>query len=106
MGASSLDEQTIFTFRQPVQVPGRVLAAGKYLFKLDKSEGALGGVEIESLDRHRVYGIFAVNPVFRLDATTAPLITFEERTAGAPQAIKAWFYPGDHYGNGFIYSNK
>jgi hypothetical protein len=103
MGASSLDEQTVFTFRQPVQVPGRVLAPGKYLFKLDKSEGELSGVEIESLDRHRVYGIFAVNPEFRLDVTSAPLITFEERTPGAPQAIKAWFYPGDHYGNGFIY---
>jgi hypothetical protein len=30
-------------------------------------------------------------------------ITFEERAAGAPEAVKAWFYPGETYGHDFVY---
>ncbi len=36
-------------------------------------------------------------------APSKPLITFEERPAGTPEAIKSWFYPGDNMGNEFVY---
>jgi hypothetical protein len=51
--ASSLEEFAVFTFTAPVQVPGRVLPAGKYLFKLDQSEGELNVVKIENQDQSR-----------------------------------------------------
>ena len=31
---------------------------------------------------------------------------FEERPAGSPQAMKAWFYPGNSTGEEFIYPKK
>jgi LPXTG-motif cell wall-anchored protein len=31
------------------------------------------------------------------------VITFDERPVGSPEAIKAWFYPGDNYGHEFVY---
>jgi cell division septation protein DedD len=37
--------------------------------------------------------------------TPAPntIVRFEERRADAPEAIKEWFYPGDEYGEEFVY---
>ena len=31
------------------------------------------------------------------------IISFEERAAGAPEAVRAWFYPGDNFGHEFVY---
>jgi hypothetical protein len=42
-------------------------------------------------------------PAYRLDVTDQSAITFEERTKGAPMAIKTWFYPGDNWGREFVY---
>jgi hypothetical protein len=35
--------------------------------------------------------------------TGKPVITFDERSAGSPEAVKAWFYPGDNEGHEFVY---
>ncbi len=31
------------------------------------------------------------------------MITFEKCAAGAPEALRAWFYPGMDYGHEFVY---
>lgn len=33
-------------------------------------------------------------------------MTFRERAAGQPQAIRAWFYPGNQWGQEFVYPKK
>jgi len=33
-------------------------------------------------------------------------MTFRERAAGEPEAIRAWFYPGDNSGQEFVYPKK
>jgi hypothetical protein len=33
-------------------------------------------------------------------------MTFSERAIGEPQAIRAWFYPGDNSGQEFVYPKK
>jgi hypothetical protein len=38
-----------------------------------------------------------------LKATDKTVMTFAERSAGSPQAIRAWFYPGDNSGQEFVY---
>jgi hypothetical protein len=38
-----------------------------------------------------------------LKPTDKPVIKFEERPSGTPEAIKAFFYPGDEYGLQFVY---
>jgi hypothetical protein len=34
------------------------------------------------------------------------VIRFEERSSGEPEALKAWFYPGDNYGIEFVYPHE
>ncbi len=31
------------------------------------------------------------------------MIKFSERRSGTPEAVKAWFYPGDNFGQGFVH---
>lgn len=40
---------------------------------------------------------------YRLRPPEKTIIKFEERTAGSPQAIKGWFYPGRTDGHEFVY---
>jgi len=42
-------------------------------------------------------------PDYRLKPTGKTVITFSERPAGTPEAMKAWFYPGSNYGQEFVY---
>lgn len=91
--ASPPEETTIFNFTAPVQVPGRVLPPGKYLFKLDQHE-ELNVVKIENPQENKVFGVFLVKPEYHTKAPSKPVLIFEDRGPGAPQAIKAWFYPG------------
>jgi hypothetical protein len=102
--ASVVVEEAVFTFVEPVQVPGRVLPPGTYLFKLDESKGDLNLVEIKNQTETKVYGVFVVGPLYRTTAPTKPAILFDESAPGKPKPIKAWFYPGDRYGKAFVYS--
>ena len=42
-------------------------------------------------------------PNFRLKATDKTVMTFRERLAGQPEALRAWFYPGSQWGEEFVY---
>jgi hypothetical protein len=41
-----------------------------------------------------------------LKPTGKTVLTFRERGEGQPEAIKAWFYPGDNSGQQFVYPKK
>jgi len=45
-------------------------------------------------------------PNEQLEASDEPVVMFSERPAGAPQAIKAWFYPGERIGQEFVYPKR
>ncbi len=97
------NQKTVFTFSQPVEIPGRVLPAGTYVFKLADSMADRNIVEVFNKDENHLYGIFLAIPDYHLKPADKPIITFTERAAGAPQAVKAWFYPGENYGHDFVY---
>ena len=101
--ASAPEEVSVFTFTAPVQLPGRVLPPGRYLFKLSQTDGELNIVKIENPQESRVFGMFLVKPDYRMKAPSKPGLVFEGRGPGVPEAIKAWFYQGDKYGNEFLY---
>jgi hypothetical protein len=101
--ADAWNQKTIMTFSGPVEIPGQVLSAGTYVFKLADSSSDRNIVEVYNKDENHLYGIFLAIPDYRLKPTGKPIITFEERVAGAPEAVKAWFYPGDSYGHEFVY---
>jgi hypothetical protein len=101
--ADQWNQKTIFTFSVPVEIPGQVLPAGTYMFKLADSMSDRNIVEVFNKDENHLYGIFLAIPDYRLKPAGKPIITFEERASGAPEAVKAWFYPGENYGHDFVY---
>ncbi len=46
---------------------------------------------------------FWLIPNYRLKATSKTVMTFTERPAGEPEALRAWFYPGRTWGEEFVY---
>jgi hypothetical protein len=97
------DQKTVLTFSDPVEIPGQVLPAGTYVFKLADSPSDRNIVQIFSADERHLLGTFLAIPDYRLQPAGKTIITFEERTAGSPEAVKAWFYPGENYGHRFVY---
>jgi hypothetical protein len=101
--ADESDQKTIFTFSDSVQIPGQVLEPGTYVFKLADSESDRDIVQVFNQDETHLYGTFLAIPDERLRPAGKPIITFEETVSGSPEAVKAWFYPGDNYGHEFVY---
>lgn len=102
--ASQWNKKTIVTFAQAVEIPGgKVLPAGKYVFKLLDSMSNRNIVQIFNEDETEVFAtILAINN-YRLEPTGETVMEFKERPGNQPQALRAWFYPGDTYGQEFAY---
>ncbi len=104
--AQTYNKKTIVTFNQPVEIPGvgaQVLPPGRYVFKLVDSMSSRDILQIFNEEETHVYATILAIPNYRLKPTTETVIGFKERAAGSPQALKAWFYPGDTFGQEFVY---
>lgn len=101
--AGEWDRKTAITFSQPVAIPGIVLPAGTYVFDFLGSTADRNLIEVLSQDEQKVYATIEAIPDYRANATGETLIVFEERKAGAPQAIREWFFPDRRYGHLFVY---
>jgi hypothetical protein len=107
--ADDWNKKTVVTFSAPVEIPGvhltgwKILPAGTYVFKLLDSQSDRHIVQIFSKDEKTVIATILAIPNYRLKATDKTVITFRERPAGEPEAIRAWFYPGMEWGEEFVY---
>jgi len=101
--ADEWNQKTMFTFKAPVEVPGRVLPPGTYVFRLMDTLADRDVVQVFNKDETHLYGTFLAISDYRLKPAGKAIITFEERAAGAPEAVRAWFYPGFNYGHEFVY---
>jgi hypothetical protein len=98
------NKRTTMVFTQPFEVPGgQTLPAGAYIFKLLDSPFDREVVQIFSADQNHLYATVLAIPNRRLEAGEETVIRFEERASGSPQAIKAWFHPGEKGGHEFVY---
>lgn len=94
---------TRLTFSAPVEIPGKVLAAGTYEFRLADPILDPDVVEILDKDGMHLIAIVMVNPDSRLAPTDKTVIKFKQRAPGAPEAITEWFSPGETDGYQFCY---
>jgi len=107
--ADEWNRKTVITFSGPVEIPGvhlqgyAVLPAGTYVFKILDSKSDRHIVQIFSQDEKTVYATILAIPNYRLKATDKTVMTFRERPAGEPEALRAWFYPGREWGEEFVY---
>jgi hypothetical protein len=101
--ADEWNQKTTVTFSGPVEIPGQVLSAGTYVFKLADSTSNRNIVQVFSKNEKHLFGTFLAIPDYRLAPSGKPIITFDEAPAGSPEAVRAWFYPGENYGHQFVY---
>jgi LPXTG-motif cell wall-anchored protein len=104
--AQTWNKRTIVTFSQRIEIPGvgqHFLPAGKYVFKLVDSLSSRDIVQIFNEDETHVFATILTIANYRLKATDETVMTFRERPAGQPEAIRAWFYPGANWGQEFVY---
>ena len=97
------DKKTIVTFSAPVEIPGKVLPAGTYVFKLLDSASNRNIVQIFDKDEKQLYATVLAIPDYRMQPSGDTVMRFDERPAGTPEALRAWFYPGDNFGQHFVY---
>lgn len=101
--ADEWNKKTTITIDEPVQMPTMVLQPGTYVFKLVESPSDRHIVEILSPDELHVFTTILAIPNYRLTPTSKSTFTFWETPAGQPKAMRAWFYPGDNFGQEFAY---
>jgi len=101
--ADTYNKKTIITFSQDVEIPGKILPAGTYTFALLDSPADRHIVQIYDADgTHLITTVLAIND-YRLKPTGDTVIKFSERPGDSPEALRAWFYPGDNFGQEFVY---
>jgi hypothetical protein len=104
--ADEWNKETTVTFSAPVEIPGvgaQTLPAGTYVFKLMDSQSDRHIVQIFNKRGDHLYATILAIPNYRLKSTDKTVMTFRERAAGSPEAIRAWFYPGNNWGQEFVY---
>jgi hypothetical protein len=107
--ADEWNKITKITFSAPFEVPGvgaQVLPAGTYIFKLLDHRSDRHVVQILNERRDHVYSTILAIPNYRFRPTDKTVVTFKERAVGDPPAIRAWFYPGNRWGQEFVYPKK
>ena len=107
--ADEWDKKSTITFSGPVKVNETQLPAGTYIFKLmDTNDRHV--VEIFNEDETHLITTVLTTPDFRLEPTDKTVVKFSESDSestasgivpenGVP--IKAWFYPGEQFGQDF-----
>jgi len=101
--ADEWDKKTILTVNQPIQVRDKLLQPGTYVFKLLNSQSDRHIVQIFNGDQSRIIDTVLAIPNYRLEPTGDSRFAFWETPPGNAKALRAWFYPGDNYGQEFPY---
>jgi hypothetical protein len=104
--ADQWDKKTVITIDEPMQLPNAMLQPGTYVIKLHDSQANRHVVQVFDKDeKHIVTTILAI-PNLRLHPTGKSVFAFWEVPAGKPKALRAWFYPGDNFGQEFAYPKE
>ncbi len=102
VGADSWDQKTTFTFHQPVEIPGGVLAAGTYVFRVDDNT-MRNIVRIYDKDGRKVVATLMTANDEGGTWMEATVLEYHSGHAGSPRALRAWFYQGKKIGLEFLY---
>jgi hypothetical protein len=99
-------KNTEITLNAPVEIPGQVLMPGKYVMKVLNPFEYRTIVRIYDPSEQHLYAMVRAVPSYRTNLVDHPVITFEERAANSPEALKDWFPSDDYWGVEFVYPQK
>jgi hypothetical protein len=101
--ADEWNKKTTLTVSESFQVPNKVLPPGTYVIKLLDSPSDRHIVQIFNADETQILTTILAIPNYRLQPTGKTVVSFWETPPGQPKALRAWFYPGDNFGQEFAY---
>jgi hypothetical protein len=101
--ADQWNKKTYITINEAVQVPGKVLQPGRYVMRLMESPSNRHIVQIYNDREDQLQTTVLAIPNYRLQPTGKTEFQWWETAAGQPRALRAWFYPGDNFGQEFAY---
>jgi hypothetical protein len=108
--ADDWDKKTTLTVTEPIRMPSCcnpdhsvTLQPGKYVIQLVNSLSDRHIVRVFAEDGTTVITTILAIPNYRLNATAKSDFSFWEVPAGETPAMRAWFYPGDNFGQEFAY---
>lgn len=104
--ADAWDKKTTVSFSQPVEVPGYVLQPGKYVMKLVDLPADRHVVQFMNERQSHVYAAAMAIPAYRTEVSDRTVITFYEARSGQPEPMRYWYYPGDNFGQEFVYPKE
>jgi len=101
--ADEWNHETMVTLSRPVEVPGRVLPAGEYVFKLADSQTDRNIVQIFNEDQTQIIATLVTAPAQRTEPTDDTVMTLQEGSNGSPEALGTWYFAGQLEGVQFLY---
>jgi len=105
--ADDYNRRTVITLGEPVivsGVPQVTLAPGKYVIRLVNHDHSRNIVQIfNEREDHLFTTVLAINNYRLVPTDNATVFKFYETPSGNPPALRAWFFPGDNYGQEFVY---
>lgn len=100
------DKKTVVTVHEPIIAGNMVLQPGTYVWKLMDSQSDRHIVQIFNKDESHLEETILAIPNYRLQPTGQSHFAFWETPNGVPKAVRAWFYPGDNFGQEFAFPKK
>lgn len=101
--ADEWNKKTILTVNNRIQVSDTVLDPGQYVLMLADSNSNRHIVQIYDADQKHLIDTVMAIPNYRLQPTGKSRFLFWETPPGTAPALRAWFYPGDNFGQEFRY---
>jgi hypothetical protein len=101
--ADQWNRKTVATFSDSVEIPGQVLPAGTYIFKLLDSTADRNIVEVWNSAETQLLATLKTIPEVRTETPGKVIFEFDERSGDSPMAIRSWFFPGQSTGRDFVY---
>src|SRR5258708_17076605 len=89
--ADPWNKKTYVTVSQAIEVPGAILPAGTYVFKLLDSQSDRHIVQVMNERENHVYNTILAIPKQRMEPAEKTIITFYEIRGGGPEPIRSWF---------------
>jgi hypothetical protein len=104
--ADPSDKKTIVTFDQDVEIPGQVLPAGTYVFKLFHSDSDRFIVQVWTEGESQLLAtLTTVGDSYPNPSGKAYFVLDMSGTEeGYPPSVTSWFFGGSDEGRDFIYS--
>jgi hypothetical protein len=104
--ADEADQATKISFNEPIQIPGQVLPAGTYVFKLLNGDLDMHVVQVFNADRTVLYATLQTISTDSPEPSNHTVVALAQQGTGQPDVLLKWFYPGQTIGNEFLYPKQ